>query len=136
MSKYIRFNLAFMRAARGKLTQREVALATGLSQKTLSALETGSSKGVEFSTIARLCQFLKCSPNDLLVLEEEIIDTPPSTSSLEKANAIIARGLKRAMETPQQTPEEIWSAFDALREKIQTQRNDAAQQEGRVKRRA
>jgi DNA-binding Xre family transcriptional regulator len=136
MSKYIRFNLAFMRAARGKLTQREVALATGLSQKTLSALETGSSKGVEFSTIARLCQFLKCSPNDLLVLEEEIIDTPPSTSSLEKANAIIARGLKRAMETPQQTPEEIWSAFDALREKMQTQSNDATQREGRVKRRA
>jgi putative transcriptional regulator len=136
MSKYIRFNLAFMRAARGKLTQREVALGTGLSQKTLSALETGSSKGVEFSTIARLCQFLKCSPNDLLVIEEEIVDTPPSTSSLEKANAIIARGLKRAMETPQQTPEEIWSAFDALREKIQTQSNDATQREGRVKRRA
>jgi DNA-binding Xre family transcriptional regulator len=136
MGKYIRFNLAFMRAARGKLTQREVALATGLSQKTLSALETGSSKGVEFSTIARLCQFLKCTPNDLLVIEEEIVDTPPSTSSLEKANAIIARGLKRAMETPQQTPEEIWSAFDALREKIQTQSNDATQREGRVKRRA
>jgi DNA-binding Xre family transcriptional regulator len=136
MSKYVRFNLAFMRAARGKLTQREVALGTGLSQKTLSALETGSSKGVEFSTIARLCQFLKCSPNDLLVLEEEVIDTPPSTSSLEKANAIIARGLKRAMEAPQQTPEEIWSAFDALREKIQAQSKDAAQREGHVKRRA
>ena len=136
MSKYVRFNLAFMRAARGKLTQREVALATGLSQKTLSALETGSSKGVEFSTIARLCQFLKCSPNDLLVIEEEIIDTPPSTSSLEKANSIIARGLKRAMETPQQTPEEIWSAFDALQEKIQTQNKDGKQREGRVKQRA
>lgn len=136
MSKYVRFNLAFMRAARGKLTQREVALATGLSQKTLSALETGSSKGVEFSTIARLCQFLKCSPNDLLVIEEEIIDTPPSASSLEKANSIIARGLKRAMETPQQTPEEIWSAYDALQEKIQTQNKDAAQREGRVKQRA
>jgi DNA-binding Xre family transcriptional regulator len=127
MSKYIRFNLAFMRAARGKLTQREVALATGLSQKILNALETGSSKRVEFSTIARLCQFLKCSPNDLLVLEEEVIDTPPSTSSLEKANAIMARGLKRAMESPQQTPEEIWNAFDALREKIQAQSQDAAQ---------
>lgn len=136
MSNYVRFNLAFMRAARGKLTQREVALATGLSQKTLSALETGASKGVEFSTVARLCQFLKCSPNDLLVLEEEIIDKPPSKESLEKADDIIARGLQRAMLAPQQTPEEIWSAFDALREKIQAQAQDAAQREGRVKRRA
>jgi DNA-binding Xre family transcriptional regulator len=136
MSKYVRFNLAFMRAARGKLTQREVSLATGLSQKTLSALETGASKGVEFATVARLCQFLKCTPNDLLVLEEEIVDEPPSPESLRKADDIIARGLQKAMSMPQQTPAEIWSAFDALRTKIQEQVQDAGQREGRVKQRA
>lgn len=135
MSKYVRFNLALIRTARGKLTQRDVSLATGLSQKTLSALETGTSKGVEFATIAKLCQFLKCTPNDLLVLEEEIIDQAPSKESLKKADDIIARGLQRAMTAPQQTPEEVWSAFDALREKIQMSR-DAAQNEGRTKRRA
>lgn len=136
MSKYVRFNLAFMRAVRGKLTQREVALATGLSQKTLSALETGTSKGVEFSTVARLCQFLQCTPNDLLVLEDEIVDVAPSEESLKKADDIIARGLRRAMDAPAQTPEEIWSAFDALREKIQAQLQDGGQREGRVNRRA
>lgn len=41
-----------------------------------------------------------------------------------------------AMETPQQTPEEIWSAYDALQEKIQTQNKEAAQPKGRVKQRA
>jgi DNA-binding Xre family transcriptional regulator len=136
MSKYVRFNLAFMRAVRGKLTQREVSLATGLSQKTLSALETGTSKGVEFTTVSRLCQFLKCTPNDLLVLEEEILDEPPSKESLKKADDIIARGLQRAMNAPQPTPEEIWSAFDALREKIQAMAQDVGQREGRKKQRA
>jgi len=135
MSKYVRFNLAFMRAARGNLTQREVSLGTGLSQKTLSALETGTSKGVEFATVARLCQFLKCTPNDLLVLEDEIVDVKPSEESLKKADDIIARGLRRAMDAPEQTPEEIWSAFDALREKIQGQVQDAGQRQGPIKQR-
>jgi len=135
MSKYVRFNLVFMRAARGKLTQREVSLATGLSQKTLSALETGCSKGVEFATVARLCQFLKCTPNDLMVLEDEIVDVKPSEESLKKADGIIARGLRRAMTAPEQTPEEIWSAFDTLRQKIQRQAQDAGQREGRVNQR-
>lgn len=129
--KQVRFNLALMRATRGKLTQREVSLATGLSQKTLSALETGASKGVDFSTLAKLCQFLKCAPNDLLLLEDEIEDIPPSKESLAKAKEIIGRGLERAMNAPKKTPEEIWAEFDTLRNKIQI-----SQQEDRVKERA
>ncbi|MBU6450133.1 MAG: helix-turn-helix domain-containing protein [Cyanobacteria bacterium REEB67] len=123
----IRFNLALIRAMRGKLTQREVALATGLSQKTLSALETGTSKGVEFATLAKLCQFLKCAPNDLLILEDEADDLPPSKESLSKAREIIGRGLERAMKAQKRTPEEIWADFDALRTKI------AAEQVGSLK---
>lgn len=121
MTAHIRFNLALLRAIRGKLTQREVAQATGLSQKTLSALETGTSKGVEFATIARLCHYLKCTPNDLLVLEDEVSYAVPSQESLKRADEIIARGLRKAMQAPEQTPEEIWSEFDAVREKIQAQ---------------
>jgi DNA-binding Xre family transcriptional regulator len=117
--KHIRFNLALMRATRGKLTQREVSLATGLSQKTLSALETGSSKGIDFATLAKLCQFLKCAPNDLLSLEDDIEDVPPSPESLAKAKEIVGRGLERAMSAPKKTPDEIWADFDALRDKIQ-----------------
>ncbi len=121
MAKNLHFNLALLRAARGKLTQREVAQATGLSQKTISALETGTSKGVEFSTIAKLCDYLECSPNDLLVLEEEIDYTPVSQKSLKKADELIARGLRRAMESPPRSAEEIWADFDRVRARIQAQ---------------
>lgn len=117
--KQVRFNLALMRATRGKLTQREISLATGLSQKTLSALETGSSKGVEFATLAKLCDFLKCEPNDLLVLEEEAEEIKPSKESLVKAKDIVSRGLVRAMKAPKQTSEDIWAEFDELRTKIE-----------------
>lgn len=127
MGKYVRFNLAFMRLIRGKLTQRDVALGTGLSQKTLSALETGASQGVEFGTIAKLCDYLKCTPNDLFVLESETAYATPSSNSLKKADEIIARGLKRAMQEPEQTPEEIWREFDALRERMRTQAQEAEQ---------
>ena len=107
------------------LTQRDVSLATGLSQKTLSALETGASKGVEFSTLAKLCEFLKCAPNDLLLIEDEVEDIPPSKESLSKAREIIGKGLERAMTAPKKTPEEIWADFDVLRTKIQgTQQQD------------
>ncbi len=116
-----------MRVIRGKLTQRDVALGTGLSQKTLSALETGASKGVEFGTIAKLCDYLKCTPNDLFVLESEAAYTAPSSNSLSKADEIIARGLKKAMQEPEQTPEEIWSEFDALRAKMRAQAHEAEQ---------
>ena len=132
--KQVRFNLALMRAMRGKLAQREVSLATGLSQKTLSALETGASKGVEFATLAKLCQFLKCAPNDLLILEDEIEDVPPSKASVSRAKEIIGKGLQSAMDAPKKTPEEIWTDFDALRNKILAQ--DANQQAGRAKGRA
>lgn len=121
MAKNLHFNLALLRAARGKLTQREVAEATGLSQKTISALETGTSKGVEFSTIAKLCDFLECSPNDLLVLEEEVEYIAVSEESLKKADELIDRGLRRAMESPPQSADELWAEFDRVREKIQAQ---------------
>ncbi len=136
MAKNLRFNLALIRAARGKLTQREVAEATGLTQKTISALETGTSKGVEFSTIAKLCDFLKCSPNDLLVLEDEIEDIPVSRKSLQKADELIARGLRRAMNAPTQSAEELWAEFDAVREKIQAQVQAVEDRKGRKSKRA
>lgn len=131
MNKYIRFNLALVRALRGKLTQRDIAQATGLSQKTLSALETGASKGIDFATLAKLCDFLRCTPNDLLIVEEEIEDLQPSADSMAKAEEIIARGLKKAMQAPEQTPEEIWAEFELLRKKMQAQAQESEQRGGR-----
>jgi DNA-binding Xre family transcriptional regulator len=120
MSKQIKVNLAFMRALRGKLTQTAISEATGIGQKTLSALETGASKGIEFGTLAKLCAYLHCTPNDLLVLEEIPDLEPPTAAAMKKAEELIARGLQKAMESPKKTPEEIWAEFDALRAKMQS----------------
>lgn len=127
MSKYIRTNLAQLRFANGKLTQREVSEGTGIGQKTLSALETGASKGIEFRTLLKLTDYFKCSIDDILVVEEEVEDKPPSEESLKKADDLIARGIKKAIDTPQQTPAEIWAEFDELRSKLQRERIDRRQ---------
>lgn len=131
MSKFIRVNLAHLRATRGKLSQRQVAEGTGIGQKTLSALETGASKGIEFMTLLKLCDFFKCTFNDLLVVDEEADNEPPTQEGLKKADELIARGLRQAMDTPAQTPEEIWAEFDALRERMQNQQTDTTIEKGR-----
>ena len=63
MSKYIRTNLSYLRFSRGRLSQKAVSKSTGIGQKTLSALETGASKGIEFNTLLKLCMFFECSPS-------------------------------------------------------------------------
>lgn len=119
MSKFIRTTIASLRFARGRLSQREVSQATGIGQKTLSALETGLSKGVEFNTLTKLCGFFRCDVGDLLVLEDEPEDVSPSEHSFKKADELVARGLKAAMVAPSQTPEEVWAEFDAVRQRLQ-----------------
>lgn len=120
MSKYIRTNLAVLRAMRGNLSQRRISQATGITQKTLSALETGTSRGIEFNTLLKLCTFLRCTPNDLLVIEDEPEEIEPvSQEALSKADELIAKGLKMAMAVPIQTPEEIWAEFENVRSRIQ-----------------
>lgn len=119
MGKFIRTNLALLRFTRGQLRQRDVSEATGIGQKTLSALETGTSKGIEFNTLIKLCEFFECQPNDILVIEEEIEDKEPKPESLRKADELIAKGLKQAVLEEPKTPEEIWAEFDSLRERLQ-----------------
>jgi DNA-binding Xre family transcriptional regulator len=132
MTSMIRTNLAYIRLIRGKLTQRAIADATGIGQKTLSALETGVSKGIEFSTLAKLCDFLKCTPNDLIIIEKEPEALSVSAESLAKADQLIAKGLKAAMDAPQQTTEEIWAEFDAMRSKLRdsAERGSCANEQG------
>ena len=118
MSKQVRINLAYLRFARGRVSQKAVSEATGIGQKTLSALETGSSKGIEFNTLLRLCEFFNCTPNELFVLEDEPEDVPVSNESRQKAKELVARGLQKAMQTPVVDPKEVWAQFDALRSRM------------------
>src|SRR5579883_1273755 len=64
----IRFRLPELRARR-RLSQRQVAAAAGVRPDTVSALERGQAHGIQFETLARLCDALGCEPGDLFELE-------------------------------------------------------------------
>lgn len=119
MNKYIRTNLSFLRFAHGRISQKAVSEATGIGQKTLSALETGASKGIEFNTLLQLCIFFNCTPSDLLIVEEEPQDEPISDESRQKAKDLVARGLQAAMQAAPLNPDQIWAEFDAVRARMQ-----------------
>ena len=120
MNKIIRTNLSFLRFSHGRLSQKTVSEATGIGQKTLSALETGASKGIEFNTLLKLCTFFSCSPGELLLIEEEPQDIPVSDESRQKAKLLVAQGLQAAMQAPPATPEQVWAEFDAVRARMQS----------------
>lgn len=119
MTLKVKPRLALLRAIHGKISQSELSRKTGITQKQLSALEAGKTKGITFGTLAKLCMFFSCTPNDLLQLELETqADTPPTTEELSLADEIISRGLTRAMAAPKRPAQEIWTEFDAVRARI------------------
>ncbi|HEY9900615.1 MAG TPA: helix-turn-helix transcriptional regulator [Pantanalinema sp.] len=107
--------LAVLRAKKGRISQTELSRQTGITQKQLSALESGKTKGIEFSTLAKLCDFFGCTPNDLLAIEQE---EPLTPAELAEADALIARSLARAMGQGAQSPEVIWERFELTRSRI------------------
>lgn len=126
MTKYIRTNLPLLRFAHGRISQKTVSEATGIGQKTISALETGASKGIEFNTLLKLCVFFNCTPSELLVIEEELPSQPISNKSRKKAKDIVARGLSAALQAKKTTPEQVWAEFDAIQTKLQKSARQAA----------
>lgn len=67
--------LPVLRAQR-HLTQLQVAQLAGLRPDTISALEREKTTGIQFETLARLCEVLRCQPGDLFVLEQEEHEVP------------------------------------------------------------
>jgi putative transcriptional regulator len=65
----IAVRLGSRRVARG-LSREQLADQTGLPRDVITDLERGKSSGIEFSALARLCDALDCTPNDLLELAE------------------------------------------------------------------
>ena len=66
----IRLRLPILRAER-RLSQRRLAARAGLRADTVSALERGESNGIQFDTLARLCEALDCQPGEVLELEAD-----------------------------------------------------------------
>ena len=52
--------------ARRNMTAREVAARVGISETQLSLFRSGKVRGIRFSTLARMCDVLRCLPGDLL----------------------------------------------------------------------
>jgi len=60
----VQSNLAVLLAER-RLKISKIAKDTGLSRTTLTALRSGTCKGIQFSTINTLCLYLKVTPEQL-----------------------------------------------------------------------
>ena len=52
----------------------DIANATHISMNTLSVLGRGDSKGIQFDTLNKICEFLSCTPNDILNFENDSLD--------------------------------------------------------------
>ncbi len=49
-----------------KVKSKELAAAVGITEQNLSLLKSGKVKGVRFSTLEAICDYLQCQPGDLL----------------------------------------------------------------------
>lgn len=49
-----------------KVRSKELAEFIGITEANLSLLKQGKVKGVRFETLAKICEFLRCEPGDLL----------------------------------------------------------------------
>lgn len=52
--------------ARRKVKSKDLAAHVGITEQNISLLKSGKIRGVRFSTLERICEFLDCQPGDLL----------------------------------------------------------------------
>lgn len=56
--------------AKNKMKLNDLSELVGISVQNLSVLKTGKARAVRFSTLAKLCHALQCTPGDLLEFRE------------------------------------------------------------------
>ena len=85
-------NLSVMMAKR-KIRMKELSARVGIHPVNLGVLKRGKTKGIQFKTLAAICNALECQPGDLLEnVDEETYNklfrvsdgTNQSTSLVEK----------------------------------------------------
>ncbi|CBJ82139.1 MULTISPECIES: helix-turn-helix domain-containing protein [Xenorhabdus] len=57
--------------AKRKVKSKELAQAIGITEQNLSLLKTGKIKGIRFSTLDAICQYLDCQPGDILESKDD-----------------------------------------------------------------
>lgn len=58
-------NLDVMLAKR-KVKSKELAGFVGITEQNISVLKSGKVKGIRFTTLERICEYLECQPGDIL----------------------------------------------------------------------
>lgn len=61
-----------------KIKSKNLAEAIGITQQNLSLLKQGKVKGIRFTTLGAICQYLNCQPGDLLAYHHEKEDDKKS----------------------------------------------------------
>ena len=56
------------------MTSKELAALVDITEANLSILRSGKAKGVRFSTINKICYFLKCDVGDILQFDGKLED--------------------------------------------------------------
>ncbi len=57
--------------AQRNIKSKELAAYIGMSEQNLSIFKTGKIKGVRFSTLEKICEFLDCKPGDIIDYERD-----------------------------------------------------------------
>jgi len=57
--------------AQRNIKSKELAAYIGMSEQNLSIFKTGKIKGVRFSTLEKICEFLDCKPGDIIDYEKD-----------------------------------------------------------------
>jgi putative transcriptional regulator len=68
MHKEIKVNLDLLLVQR-RMSLTELSLEVGITLANLSVLKRGKARAIRFSTLAAICEALKCQPGDLLELD-------------------------------------------------------------------
>jgi len=58
--------------ARRKVRSKTLAQAVGITEANLSLLKSGKVKGLRFSTLEAICDYLDCQPGDILEFERKV----------------------------------------------------------------
>ncbi|NHB90626.1 helix-turn-helix domain-containing protein [Photorhabdus cinerea] len=57
--------------AKRKVKSKDLALSIGITEQNLSLLKKGKIKGIRFSTLNTICQYLECQPGDILEFKKD-----------------------------------------------------------------
>ncbi|MGY4997491.1 helix-turn-helix domain-containing protein [Streptomyces sp. 900105245] len=80
--------------ARRKMSVGELAERVGITPANLAVLKNGRARAVRFTTLAALCEVLRCQPGDLLRWEAE--DTTDTAGPADTEGAVDAEGAEGA----------------------------------------